>query len=81
MNAFSSFSNSARWIIGILGILNLLCLSALWMGSTPRRPHPSGPPKHMIRQLIGELNLQGEQRQQFTASFDRHHQNMQSFRK
>ncbi len=82
MNAFSSFSNSARWIIAILGVLNLLCITALWLGRPggPIGP-PNGPPRGLIRKLSTELQLSAEQKQRFALSFNDHHEKMQSFRK
>lgn len=61
MSTFTNYPYSARWIIGILILLNISCLAALWIGRPQARFHGHNNHDRLVYRMEKELNLDESQ--------------------
>jgi Spy/CpxP family protein refolding chaperone len=77
MDNYFAQNKWTAWLIGLLVLLNILLLGALWMGSKRGKPH-RGPDErgHMDQRMAKELALSDEQAAQFKDLWEAHKREM-----
>lgn len=80
MSTFNKFPNSAKWIIAILLLMNILCIATLWFGRPGGKQH-SRMHKKLIKQVKKELNLSEQQTLDLDAMVKRQRQEQDEVKK
>ncbi len=71
MSTFTKYPNSAKWLIGVLLVLNILCLAALWFGRPQGHPHQKKHQK-LIHQIKKSIPFDDQQLATLDTMLSRH---------